>query len=157
MGKGSTCNARDTGDTALIPGFKRYPGVGNGNTLQYSCLENLMDRGEWQATVHGVAKLDTSEPQQCCNIILSYNIICPSFSEGIGIQGKLCPWWGGRRVLHLDSAARPCCSDWTSLFPLPHPPTKSLLILSFTNVPVLSDISVYTSHLSFGMPTDAGT
>ena len=43
------------------------------------------------------------------------------------------------------------------LFPLPNPPTKLLLILSFTNVPVLSDVSVYTSHLSFGMPTDAGT
>ena len=39
-----------------IPGLGRSPGEGNGNPLQYSCLENSMDRGAWQATVHGVAK-----------------------------------------------------------------------------------------------------
>ena len=44
-------NARD-----LIPGPGRSPGEGNGNPPQYSCLENLMDRGTWQATVHGVSK-----------------------------------------------------------------------------------------------------
>ena len=47
------CNA---GDLGLIPGSGRFPGEGNGNPLQYSCLENLMDRGAWWATVHGVAK-----------------------------------------------------------------------------------------------------
>ena len=46
----------NTGDAGLIPGSKRYPGEGNGNPLQYSCLENSMDRGAWWATVHGVAK-----------------------------------------------------------------------------------------------------
>ena len=46
-------SARDTG---LIPGSGRSPGEGNGNPLQYSCLENHMDRGDWQATVHGVTK-----------------------------------------------------------------------------------------------------
>ena len=51
-GKESTCNA---GNTGLIPGLGRSPGEGNGNPLQYSCLENPMDRGAWQATVHGVA------------------------------------------------------------------------------------------------------
>ena len=49
----STCN---TGAVDLIPGSGRSPGGGNGNPLQHSCLENLMDRGAWQATVHGVAK-----------------------------------------------------------------------------------------------------
>ena len=44
------------GDTGLIPGLGRSPGKGNGNPLQYSCLENSMDRGAWQATVYGVAK-----------------------------------------------------------------------------------------------------
>ena len=44
------------GDMGLIPGSGRSPGEGNGNLLQYSCLENLMDRGPWQATVHGVTK-----------------------------------------------------------------------------------------------------
>ena len=47
-------NAGDTRDMGLIPGSERYPGVGNGYPLQYSCLENSMDRGVWWATVHGV-------------------------------------------------------------------------------------------------------
>ena len=45
------------GDPDLIPGSGRSPGERNGNPLQYSCLENLMDRGAWQATVHGVARV----------------------------------------------------------------------------------------------------
>ena len=49
-------NAGDARDSGLIPGSERAPGVGNGNPLQYSCLENSMDRGDWQATVHGVTK-----------------------------------------------------------------------------------------------------
>ena len=54
--KESNCNA---GDLGLIPGLGRSPGEGNGNPLQYSCLENSMDRGAWWATVHGVAKSRT--------------------------------------------------------------------------------------------------
>ena len=46
----------NAGDTGSIPGLGRSPGEGNGNTLQYSCLENPMDRGVWRATVHGAAK-----------------------------------------------------------------------------------------------------
>ena len=49
-------NARDTKDTGLTPGLGRFPGVGNGNALQYSCLENPRDRDAWRAIVHGVAK-----------------------------------------------------------------------------------------------------
>ena len=52
-GKESTCNA---GDPDLIPGLGRSPGEGNGYPFQYSCLENSMDRGDWQAIVHRVAK-----------------------------------------------------------------------------------------------------
>ena len=52
-GKESACNA---GDVGSIPGSGRSPEVGNGNPLQYSCLENFIDRGAWWATVHGVAK-----------------------------------------------------------------------------------------------------
>ena len=52
-GKESACNARDPG---LIPGLGRSPGEGNGNPLQYSCLENPIDGGAWWAAVHGVAK-----------------------------------------------------------------------------------------------------
>ena len=42
----------NAGDAGLIPGSERSPGIGNGNPLQYSCLENYMDGGAWQATVH---------------------------------------------------------------------------------------------------------
>ena len=52
-GKESACNA---GDLGSILGSGRSPGEANGNLLQYSCLENSMDRGGWQATVHGVAQ-----------------------------------------------------------------------------------------------------
>ena len=48
-----------TGDVALISGSGRSCGEGNGDPLQYSCLENLIDRGAWQATVHGVTKSQT--------------------------------------------------------------------------------------------------
>ena len=47
------------GDVGSIPGLGRSPGEGNGNPLQYSCLENSMDRGAWWAIVHGIAKSQT--------------------------------------------------------------------------------------------------
>ena len=50
----SACNA---GELGLIPGLERSPEVGSGNTLQYSCLENPMDRGPWWATVHGALRV----------------------------------------------------------------------------------------------------
>ena len=50
------CNA---GDLSSIPGLGRSPGEGNGNPLQYCCLENSMDRGLWWTTVHGVTKSQT--------------------------------------------------------------------------------------------------
>ena len=55
-GKLSVYNARNQGS---IPGLGRFPREGNGNPLQYSCLENPMDRGAWEAVVHGVAKSQT--------------------------------------------------------------------------------------------------
>ena len=54
VGKEYACHA---GDLASIPGLGRSPGEGNGNPLQYNCLENPMDRGAWQAIVHGVARV----------------------------------------------------------------------------------------------------
>ena len=51
--KKSSCNEEDTG---LIPGSGRFPGEGNGNPLQYSCLGNPIDKGDWQTAVHGLAK-----------------------------------------------------------------------------------------------------
>ena len=57
-GKESTCNS---GSPGSIPGSGRFLGEGNGNPLQYSCLENSTDSGAWWATVHGVAESDTTE------------------------------------------------------------------------------------------------
>ena len=56
MVKNLPANAEAAGDTGMIPGLGKSPAGGNGNPLQYFCLENPTDRGAWQATVHGVAK-----------------------------------------------------------------------------------------------------
>ena len=57
-GSDGKASARNAGDLGSIPGSGRSPGEGNGNPLQYPCLENPMHRGAWQAAVHGVAKLN---------------------------------------------------------------------------------------------------
>ena len=54
--KNSPANAVDTWDVGSVPGLGRAPGEGNGNPLLYSCLENCMNRGAWQAAVHGITK-----------------------------------------------------------------------------------------------------
>ena len=57
MAKNPSVDAGDTRDAGSILGSGRSPGVGNGNPLQYSCLENLVNREAWRATVHGVARV----------------------------------------------------------------------------------------------------
>ena len=71
-----SCNAEDPGS---IPGSGRSPGDGNGYSLQYSCLENSMDRGVWWATVHGVAKSQTQLSDQ--HILMSSEFSHPSKVE----------------------------------------------------------------------------
>ena len=66
--KNLPANAGDARDADSVPGSGRSPGGGNGNPLQYSCLENSMDRGAWQATVHALAELDTAEPIVNCGV-----------------------------------------------------------------------------------------
>ena len=60
-------NAGDAGDMGSIPGSRKSPGVGNGSPLQYSCLENPMDRGPWWVTVHGVTKSLTQLSTHVCD------------------------------------------------------------------------------------------
>ena len=67
--KESACNV---GDPGSIPGSGRFPGEGNGNPLQYSCLENTMDRGAWWATVHGVTK---SWTQLSMHVLIIYKVL----------------------------------------------------------------------------------
>ena len=86
-GKESACNA---GDLGLIPGSGRSPGEGNGNALQYSCLENSMDRRAWHPTDHGVTESDTNEHQSthasrdkmCEMLLFSNNVL-------LGLQTKV--------------------------------------------------------------------
>ena len=80
-------------DVGLIPGSGRSPGGGNGNALQYSCLENPTDRGAWQATVHGVRKTDTDTTEDWTwlkqlSIYRNYGNYC--------LEGK---GWPGSRLL----------------------------------------------------------
>ena len=69
--KNLLASARDAGGLGLIPGWGSSPGEGNGNKLQYSCLENPMDRGAWWATVRGVTKSRTQLKQLSMSIIKS--------------------------------------------------------------------------------------
>ena len=64
VGKESACNAGAEGDVGLIPGLGISPGEENGNPLLYSCLENPMDRGAWQAIAHRMAESDWTEATQ---------------------------------------------------------------------------------------------
>ena len=61
MVKNLPATAGAVGYAGSIPGLGRSPGVENGNQLQYSCLENFIDRGAWQAAVHGIAYISPSE------------------------------------------------------------------------------------------------
>ena len=72
VAKNLPANAGDTGDSDSILGWGGSPGEGNGNPLQYSCLENSTDRGAWWAIVHGVAELDTTERARTHTHILSF-------------------------------------------------------------------------------------
>ena len=91
MGKDPPTNAGDIRGTGSVAGSGRSPGGGHGNPLSYSCLENLLDRGAWQATVHGVTELDTIEAtshtctyfhyghRKCSELFKSFEIFCDLF------------------------------------------------------------------------------
>ena len=66
MVKNPPASTGDIKDVGSIPGSGRSPGGGHGNPLQYSCLENPMDRGAWRATVHRITESDTTEVTSMC-------------------------------------------------------------------------------------------
>ena len=86
MVKNPPANTRDIKDVGLIPGSGRSPGGGHGNPLQYSCLENPMDRGAWQATVHRVTQSQTQLKQISTawhngSVSISLNLLLPALYE----------------------------------------------------------------------------
>ena len=86
-GKEAVCNAGDIRDMGLIPGSGRSPGEGHSNPLQDSCLENTMHRGAWWATVHRVAKSQTSlkRPSTHTSIYIYNSDFSPEFYRQIPI------------------------------------------------------------------------
>ena len=83
-------NAGHSRNVGWVPGLGRFPAVGNGNPLQYSCLENSMDRGAWRATVHGVTKSQT-QLSDILKAISKYSLILGTgvgFHHELGVGGK---------------------------------------------------------------------
>ena len=72
--KNPSANAGNTRGVGLTPGLGRSPGGGNGNPFQYSCLKNPVDRGAWQATVHGSQRVrhDLAAKQQCKQVVYNW-------------------------------------------------------------------------------------
>ena len=83
MIKNLPASAGDGRDTGSIPRLGRSPGGGHGNPLQYSCLENPMDRGAWQATIHGVTKKSdmTEATSHACSSFLNIHGKSKSLEE----------------------------------------------------------------------------
>ena len=95
--KNLPANVGDIRDIVLIPGFRRSPGGGRGNPLQYSCLKNPMDRGSWRATVHGAAQSQTqlkwlSRAYLTVTPIFKKPTLCESYGIGEFLKWKIS--WG---------------------------------------------------------------
>ena len=105
-------SAWNAGDLGSIPGSGRSPGEGNGNPLQYSCLENPMEGGAWWTTVHGVAKSRTRLSDFTHSLIIFHIFFCYGLSQILNIV----PWL----------SVRPCCLSilyipvWICLIPNSH-------------------------------------
>ena len=113
MVKNPPANAGDTRDEGSIPGWGRSPGGGHGNLFQYSCLENPMDRGVWQAIVHGVTKSRTWLKR---NIVL----LCITFNT-TGVWRMTLPlWpekdWPGHMCTFYLSPPHKGSSNWTQIW-----------------------------------------
>ena len=109
-GKESTCQGRICRDAGLIPGMGRSPGVRNGNPCQYSCLENSMDRGTLQATVHRATK------SQTLIWVTKHTHTHPETQISVG---KECVNSHTRRESCLGNWMRPPCSKQSVLVCIP--------------------------------------
>ena len=108
--KNLPAKAGDTRDVRSIPGSGRSYGGGNGNPLQYSCLENPMDRGAWQVMVHGVAKSQTRDTTKRLSVHTPY--YCPPSALEVGSSKcVLKQWTAGRRP---DSQTSWSGGPWTN-------------------------------------------
>ena len=114
--KESTCNSGEAGDMASIPGPERSPGGGHGNPLQYSCLENPMDRGAWWATVHSVEKSWIWLKRWGTHARMDSLVGVPGLSSwGTWVQ-KLWSTWDPSSLIrdraHVPGAARRILNHW---------------------------------------------
>ena len=103
VGKESACNA---GDLGSIPGLGRSPGEENGNSFQYSCLENPMDWGAWWATVHGVSKSWTWQWLSMHGMVWKRTgEIKSKFSANLlrYCNNPYCSWWVSTMVLAMEN------------------------------------------------------
>ena len=109
-------------ETGLIPGLAKSPGGGHGNPLQYSCPENPMDRGAWQATVHRIAKSQTQLKWHSTHTHTHTHTHRTSVSQGVICQ-VLCAlaWWSRRRYWHGASTG-PCF--WVTMMLIGRTPTN---------------------------------
>ena len=128
-GKESACNTEDLGS---IPGSERFPGGGHGDPLQYSCLENPMDRGAWWAMVHAVAKSDMSD--WACTYTNTYNMhLC--YRLGLCVKHLQIPhiWYNTNvcmiefsRTLYLLIKLVTGCTLSRNLYKQAHPTLRSI-------------------------------
>ena len=112
-GKESACSAGASGDVGSVPGSRRSPGGGNGNPLQYSCLENGMDRGDWRATGHRVTKGQTRLSARAYITALQCCVSFCCIMNGVIVCIHISP------LLEPPFHTRPSCPPWALSWELP--------------------------------------
>ena len=118
-------NTGDMGGSGSIPGSGRSPGEANGNPLQYSCLENTMDRGAWQATVHLMAESNTTEHTQDSEKISYTRLV----SRGVNFQVPVHYHYFNCYILLFISSKTLVSA--TTLISFHHSPLKSIIYPGF--------------------------